>query len=333
MGYWNGTDMNYDYFMATSFATSDRFFQPAMSRTNINREYLTAATSGGYAYPNGFDAADTPQLESMTIFEELDNAGISWKIYVNPEGTPCTDASDPTYIECLGQNNTYVENFTYFAHIVNDTTQHIFPISQYFTDLADGTLPQFAEIMPDSDAALDEHGSDSDDHPENVQAGAAYVSQFINALMSTAGTTSDYWSDSALIFTYDESGGMYDHVPPQPEPSPDGIKPLDLPSSGAVCLNWTGPSRTCDFTWTGYRIPLIVVSQFAKQNYVSHTVMDATAILKFVETRFGLPNLNARDAAQPDMTEYFDFNNPPWVTPPTPPTQHKGNPCYLNTVP
>jgi phospholipase C len=335
MGYWNGTDMNYDYFMASSFATSDRFFQPAMSRTNINREYLTAATSGGYAFPNGFDAADTPQLESTTIFEELDKAGISWKVYVNPEGTPCT--GPPYDAECLGQNNTYIENFTYFQYILDNEPQNIAPISEYFSDLANGTLPQFAEIMPASDAALDEHGSDSDDHPENVQAGAQYVSTFINALMNTAGTTNNYWSDSALIFTYDESGGMYDHVPPQPEPSPDAasavIPPIDLPTSGAVCLNWTGPSRTCNFTWTGYRIPLIVVSQYAKQNYVSHTVMDATAILKFVETRFGLPNLNARDAAQPDMTEYFDFNNPPWVTPPTPPIQtvYGSNYCYLTT--
>jgi phospholipase C len=325
MGYWDGTDLNYDYFMATKFATSDRFFQPAMSRTNINREYLTAATSGGYAFPNGFDAQDTPQLTSTTIFEELDKAGISWKMYVNPDGTGCTG---PSYeASCLIQS-TYLENFTYAQHILQDTPQNIVPISQYFSDLANGTLPQFSEIMPASDAGLDEHGSDSDQFPENVQAGANYVSTFISGMQGLM--QSSYWSDSAFIFTYDESGGMYDHVSPQPAVSPDGIPPIDLPPD-SPCYSVTGP--TCNFTWTGYRIPLIVVSPFAKKNYVSHTVADSTAILKFVEERFNLPALNKRDAAQIDMTEFFDFNNPPWPTPPTPPSQNLSNPCYLNKLP
>ena len=338
MGYWNGTDLNYSYFMASSFATSDRFFQPAMARTNINREYLTAATSGGYAYPNGSYPADTPQLKSTTLFQELDKAGISWKIYVNPEGltipgtsTPCPQ---PYTASCLIQS-TYLENFTYAQHILNDTPQNIVPISQYNVDLANGTLPQFAEIVPASDAGLDEHGSDSDNHPENVQAGENYVAGIINQLMATADSTQypvNYWSDSALFFTYDESGGMYDHVSPQPAASPDGIAPLDLPTD-SVCYSATGP--TCDFTWTGYRIPVIVVSPYAKQNYVSHTVMDSTAILKFVEARFNLAPLSDRDAAQPDMTEFFDFNNPQGMTPPTPPSQTvygKGR-CYLNSLP
>ncbi len=62
-------------------------------------------------------------------------------------------------------------------------------------------------------------------------------------------------------------------------------------------------------------MPLIVVSPYTKKNYVSHTVMDSTAILKFIETRYGLPALNARDAAQPLMTEFFDFKNPSWTVP------------------
>jgi phospholipase C len=142
--------------------------------------------------------------------------------------------------------------------------------------------------------------------------------------------TSSYWSDSAFIYTYDESGGLYDHVPPQPAVSPDGIPPIDLPD-GAVCSTVTGP--TCDFVYTGYRIPLIVISPFAKKNYVSHTVADSTAILKFIETRFNLAPLNNRDAAQIDMTEFFDFNNPPWVAAPVPPPQNVSNPCYLTSVP
>ncbi|MGB6302888.1 MAG: alkaline phosphatase family protein [Acidobacteriaceae bacterium] len=322
MGYWDGTDLNYDYFMASNFATSDRFFQPAMSRTEINREYLAAATSGGYALPNGSNANDTKQLGSTLIWEELAKAGISWKVYINPEGTGC--AGPPYQAACLIKTG-YLEGFSYATEIVAKYPQNIAPISEYFSDLENGTLPQVAEIEPASDAALDEHGSDSDANPENVQAGARYTSTLINALMNSSS-----WENSAFIFFFDESGGLYDHVAPQPTVSPDGIPPVDLPA-GYICTGKTGP--ICNFTYTGYRIPLTVISPYAKKNYVSHTVMDSTAILKFIEERFNLPALNARDAAQPDMSEFFDFNNPQWMSPPTPPAQNMKNPCYLNKVP
>ena len=144
-----------------------------------------------------------------------------------------------------------------------------------------------------------------------MQAGSQYVSTLVNALMQ-----SPSWQDSVFILTFDEFGGFYDHVPPQTAVSPDGIKPEDL-MPGDICTKGTGP--TCDFVYTGYRVPLIVISPFSKKNYVSHTVADYTAWLKLVETRFNLPSLTKRDAAQMDMTEFFDFVNVPWSTPPTPP--------------
>jgi phospholipase C len=98
-----------------------------------------------------------------------------------------------------------------------------------------------------------------------------------------------------------------------------------------ICTTATGPD--CDFTYTGYRLPLIVVSPYAKKHYVSHTVMDLTAILKLIETRFGVASLTKRDAAQKTMTEFFNFNVPPWMTPPTPPAQTTSGSCYLNQLP
>ncbi len=322
MGYWDGTDLNYDYFMATKFATSDRFFHPVMSRTQINREYLDGGTSGGYALPIGSNANDEAKLKTKPIFQELQEAGISWKVYIDPKGTGC--AGPPYQPSCLIKTVS-LNSFTYAATILANYPQKIALTSDYFTDLKNGTLPQVAEVYAPSDAGLDEHGSDSDSSPENVQKGAQFTSQIINALMQSTS-----WQTSALFFTFDESGGLYDHVAPQPMPSPDGIKPKDLPA-GYICTGKTGP--ICDFTYTGYRIPLTVVSPYAKKNYVSHTVMDYTAILKFIETRFNLPPLTKRDAAQPSMTEFFDFNNPPWMNPPVPPTQNLSNPCYLNKLP
>jgi len=321
MGYWDGTDLNYDYFMASNFATSDRFFQPVLSRTEVNRSYLDAATSQGYVYPNGSSSLDEAQHTAPPIWEELQNAGVTWKVYINGDGTGCPE---PYTAACLVKT-VVLNDFTYVKTILANYPQHIAPISEYFTDLTNGTLPQVAEIYAASDAGLDEHGSVSDTAKTNVQHGARYTSTLINALMQ-----SDYWKDSAFFFTMDESGGLYDHVAPQPAVSPDGIKPVDL-HPGDTCTSTTGP--LCDFIYTGFRIPLTVISPYAKKHYVSHTVADETAILKFIETRFNLPPLTKRDAAQPDMTEFFDFNNPPWTTPPTPPLQNVSNPCYLNTVP
>ena len=322
MGYWNGTDLNYDYFIASSFATSDRFFQPVMARTELNREYLDAGTTQGRALPDGSNANDESAVKAPPIWEELQNAGITWKYYINPEGTGC--AGPPYAVACL-LNTTDLDVFTFAAVIKSKYAANIAPISEYFSDLQNGTLPQVSEIYAASDAGLDEHGSDTDAHPTNVQAGARYTSTLVNAFMQSSA-----WKDGAFIFTFDESGGLYDHVAPQPTVSPDGIKPVDLPA-GYICTGKTGP--ICDFIYTGYRIPLTVISPFAKKNYVSHTVMDSTAILKFIEERYNLPALTKRDAAQPDMSEFFDFNNPPWMTPPMPPAQNTKNPCYLTTVP
>jgi phospholipase C len=321
MGYYDDTDLNYYYFMASDFSTSDRWFSPVMTRTQPNREYLIAATSQGYVYPVGTDRGDAYLLTATTIFQELQNAGITWKIYVNTDYTSCE--SDPTP-QCM-LTLSYVQNFEWGQTIPTAYPNNIASMTQFFTDVQNGTLPQVAQIEPASGAGLDEHGSDYDEYPINIQLGAQYVSSIMNALM-----TSSSWNDSAFIFTYDEFGGLYDHVAPQPTVSPDGIAPKDL-LPGDVCTVVPGPN--CNFVYTGYRVPLIVVSPYAKKHYVSHTVMDTTAILNLIEERFGVTALTNRDAAQKSMTEFFDFNSPPWMTPPTPPVQSTSGACYLNQLP
>jgi len=321
IGYYDDTDLNYYYYMATQFSTSDRWFSPVMTRTAPNREYMIAATSQGDVYPIGTDSADNSRLTATTIFQKLQNAGVTWKIYVDTRNTSC--ASDPTP-QCM-LTLSYVQNFEWGQSIPTNYPNSLATMTTYLSDVQNGTLPQVAIVEPASAAGLDEHGSDYDQYPINIQLGAQYVASLINALM-----TSISWKDSAFILTYDEFGGLYDHVAPQPTVSPDGIKPKDL-MSGDICTTLTGPD--CDFTYTGYRLPLIVVSPYAKKHYVSHTVMDLTAILKLIETRFGLTGLTKRDSAQKSMTEFFNFNSPPWKTPPTPPAQSTSGACYLNQLP
>ena len=322
MGYYTGSNLNYYYYMASEFATSDRCFSPAMVRTEPNREYLIAATSQGYAYPIGTDSGDENLLTATTIFQELQDAGISWKIYVNTDNTACASNPTPACLLTL----SYVQNFSWGQTIPTDYPENIATMTQFTTDLQNGTLPSVAQIEPASAAGLDEHGSDSDEYPIDVQLGASYVSSIVNALMASTS-----WKDSAFILTYDESGALYDHVAPQTAVSPDGIAPVDL-LPGDICNNGTtGP--TCNFVYTGYRVPLIVISPYANEHYVDHNVMDTTAILKLIETRFKLSSLTKRDAAQKNMTSFFNFNEPPWMTPPTPPAQTTSGACYLNTLP
>jgi phospholipase C len=320
MGYFDGSDLNFYYFMASNFATSDRWFSPVMARTQLNRMYLLAATSAGHVYPL---APPYGPLTNTTIFQDLQNAGITWKIYVNPEGTGC-QASDSA---CL-IGYSYINMFSYEETILNTPSllQNIVPVSQFATDVQNGTLPQVSLIEPASAAGLDEHPNDFDtSSPANVQAGAKYAESLITAFMA-----SPSWKDSAMIFSYDEFGGLYDHVSPQPMPSPDGILPIDL-QPGDIC---DAPGQlgtgTCNFNWTGYRVPMIVISPFAKKNFVSHTVRDFTAILNFIEKRFNLPALTMRDAAQADMSEFFDFVDVPWQTPPSPPAQSTSDECSLS---
>jgi phospholipase C len=322
MGYYDGGDLNYYYYMATNFATSDRWFMPVMTRTAPNREYLVAATSQGYAYPVGTDQNDQNLLTATTIFQELQAANLTWKIYVDPTNSKCSGPPyDPTCLLTL----SYIQNFQWGVTIPTQYPNNIAPISQYFTDLSQGTLPQVAIFEPATDAGFDEHPSDYDTTPNDIQKGSNYVSSLINGLMTSA-----YWKDSAFILTYDEFGGLYDHVAPQPTVSPDGIKPVDL-QPGDVCTQETGP--LCDFVYTGYRVPMIVVSPYTNKNFVSHDVADTTAILKLIETRFNVASLTKRDAAQIDMTEFFNFTNPPWMTPPTPPAQNLSGACYLDKLP
>ncbi len=310
MGYYDGNDLPYYYFMASSFATSDRWFSPVMAETTPNRMYLLAGTSAGHVYPL---ANGAPALTNKTIFQLLEENGISWKVYV----------TDPSPSPVAGSEmSMYAFSFQHRGNFV--------PISQYFTDLANGALPAVAMVDPGFLSDRDEHPVGSDYGPPggSPQVGAKYVSSLINALM-----TSSSWKSSVFILTYDEYGGFYDHVPPQPTVSPDGILPSGL-QPGDPCNSGNGVSvggGNCDFTFTGFRVPLIVVSPFARQHFVSHTPADYTAIDKLIETRFGLPSLTRRDAAQMDMREFFDFVNAPWEQPPTPPLSLRAVPVTSTT--
>ena len=117
MGYYTDRELPYYYFMASNFGTSDRWFSPVMTRTQPNRMYLYAATSHGHAYPL---ASNSPQLSDQTIFQLLQNKGISWKIYVHP--LIKSDGSECSTTQCLYEQS-YINQFTFGNTIVSKYPQ------------------------------------------------------------------------------------------------------------------------------------------------------------------------------------------------------------------
>lgn len=368
MGYYDQGLLNYYYYMASQYAVSDRWFSPISSKSIPNRiATFTGGTTQGLVFDPGTDD-HLPQLQVNSIFQELDGANVPWKIYYTVTQGACLSADDcsatasaqypATDFGYLSYSYKYLyENPTGAActaptqpsSVVGDKGNtfcidptHIAPLTTYYTDLTNGTLPAFAFI---------EAGyGNNDEHPgsgQSILSGQAQVAKVINAF-----TASSAWKDSIFFLSYDEGGGPYDHVPPVPKHSNDFTAAAlgSIPDISSIAVNpdsynpclagSTGPTLHCDLNSAdpgakstdataiqgvsaqlGFRVPNLVISSFSRRHYVSHVPMDHTAILKFVENRFIGPSahLTARDAAQPNLLDMFDFTGRPWATPATPP--------------
>jgi len=194
MGFYTKHDLPFYYKLYRTFAMSDRHFCAVLGPTFPNRHFLLTASAFGHI-SNDFPSVAT-EFSQLTIFDLLDQAGVSWKIY----------QSDIAF----GIIYAYVR-----GHM-----DHVRPIAEYYSDAAGGTLPQVAYIDPDF---LD--GGENDEHPpSNAQVGQAFVASVIGAFVE-----SPNWPRGALFVTYDEHGGYWDHVPPPPACVPDDIPPTLAP--------------------------------------------------------------------------------------------------------
>jgi phospholipase C len=176
-----------------------------------------------------------------------------------------------------------------FLHTYTDYMDKMLPIERYFTDVAAGTLPAVSVVEPRyTFGRNDEHA------PSNIQLGQQFTASVVKTLMN-----SKHWPHAALFITYDEHGGFSDHVPPPAACRPDDFEPqLDAGSM---------PGH---FDRFGFRVPFIVVSPYAKRGHVSHHMTDGTSVLRFIEARYDLPALTARDANAEPLFDLFDFEHP-----------------------
>jgi phospholipase C len=199
MGYYDGSDIPYYWNLADEYVLFDRFFSSAKDGSFSNHMYWVAAIPPGDG--KGEELAKS-LANSPTIFDRLQEAGISWKFYVQNYDPTITyrnlgnvgnRASQVVWVPLLN-----IDRFLDDP----DLSSHIVDLNEYFVDLENGTLPAVAYIIP----------SGASEHPPQYPAtGQRFVKNLIQELMRSSS-----WESSAFLLTYDDWGGWYDHVaPPQ----------------------------------------------------------------------------------------------------------------------
>jgi phospholipase C len=279
MGYYDDSDLPFYWNIADEYVLFDRFFSSAGGGSVWNHFFWVSGAPGNpdgdTLRPNGFR---TP----VTIFDRLQDAGVSWKFYVQNYQPEITYRTYTRPINADQSAQVVWVPLLNYPRFLDDTelSSRIVDLDQYFTDLRDGTLPEVAYIVP----------SGSSEHPPgNLQSGQRFVRTLILELMrSTA------WSSSAFMWTYDDWGGWYDHV-----------KPPKVDRFGY-----------------GFRVPALMVSPYAKRGHIDSTTLDYTSMLRFIEVNWNIRPLARRDAEADPMLSAFDFNAPPREPVLLPATRH-----------
>jgi phospholipase C len=282
--WYDQTNIPFYYSLYSTFAISDAYYSALLGPTYPNRDYLYAGTSFGET-TNDFPTFSPEQGKvpsNLVIFDELAQRNVSFNIFAE------SSAGVGTVLGPL-----------YFSRW--NPLRPISSLTEFFAAAKAGTLPHVSFVDP----GLASEGPDGDDEhpPAQIQVGQQAVWKIVNAVM-----TSPQWAHTALFISYDENGGEFDHVPPPPACLPDGIAPI---------LTGTDVGTPGTFDRYGFRVPIVIVSPYAKKAFVSHNVYSHTSIIRFIESKFTLPALTARDANSDAFSDMFDWTSPPFVKPPS----------------
>lgn len=289
---------------AKQYTLADHFFHAAFGGSFLNHIYLIAAavptfqnapasmvaqldaqgnlvkdgavTPDGYVVNTSFSvnaphpasaAASTlvPNQTMPTIGDRLSAKSVTWAWYSGGWNAALAGNPDPSF-------QFHHQPFVYFANYADGTqakTVHLKDETDFIAAAQAGTLPSVSFVKPLG--ANNEHPGYTD-----LLTGENHVESLINAVRSGPN-----WHDTAIIITYDENGGFWDHIAP-----PKGDR-------------W-GP---------GTRVPTIVISPYAKRGFVDHHSYDTTSILALIEARYGLAPLGTRDASADPLSNAFDFTH------------------------
>ena len=295
--YVNPSDVSPYFELAEQYTFGDRMFQTQQGPSFPAHQFIISGTSAPTATSNLFAAenpygsagcaasADSwvwmidaggnessqmyPCFEHQTLTDLLDKAGISWKYYTPSAGSIWTGPNAIQHI--CGAVGTNCTGAQWTQNVVLQNTRIL-------TDISNGQLPAVSWVIPSGQAS---------DHPVFTDgSGPSWVASIVNAIGNSA-----YWSNTAILITWDDWGGWYDHVPPP-----------------SIVNDGTGWGSGYVY---GFRVPLIVVSPYAKAAYVSHVTHDFGSILKFVEETFSLGSLGYADSRADDLSDCFDFHQVP----------------------
>ena len=306
MGYYERRAIPVQWRLAEEFVLLDRYFQGIHGGSFANHFYLISGAVARYpdaptslraevrsdgqvlkdgeVDPEGYvvnnlDPPYPPQRVDHilrepqtvpTIADRLDAAGVTWRWYATGWGAGAGAVQEGM----VPHHNP----FQYVKRIMEtqDGRAHIADASEFVPALRGRTLPSVAFVKP--------HWRDNAHAVSStVGAGDQWIGAVMREIMASA-----YWPRMAVVITYDEGGGWFDHVRP---PVVDRFGP-------------------------GTRVPTLVVSPYARRGLVAHGQYDHASILKLIEWRFGLEPLTARDRAAAAFLEAFDFSQPP--RPPVP---------------
>ncbi len=228
-------------------------------------------------------------FEHPTLTDLLEEATLSWTYYAAQDGSIwtapdaiqhiCVPSGPPDQLVCSGTD--------WNSHVVIESTG-----AQILTDIQNCQLASVTWVIPDGEAS---------DHAEiNTGLGPSWVASIVNAIGTNPACPQSneiYWNDTAIIITWDDWGGWYDHVAP----------PI---------RNNNPPLNSNEY---GFRVPLIVISPYAKAATVSHQQNDFGSILKFIEEIFSLPTTIGQSVgveyadsyALGDLSDFFDFSQSP----------------------
>ncbi|MGA2978036.1 MAG: alkaline phosphatase family protein [Terriglobales bacterium] len=318
-GYVDPTEVQPYFQMAETYTFSDRMFQTNQGPSMPAHQFIISGTSApsvgsnlfasenpntGKLSPNaGCDApaASTvllidptgneksnspiyPCFEHPTLTDLLEANGNTWRYYTPGTAPHSTQAiwTGPESIQHMCGPNAPPPNAT--ACVGSDWTNNvILNQTQILTDITSNQLANVSWVIPTGQES--DHAGIAGDN-----MGPSWVASVVNAIGN-----SPYWANTAIFITWDDWGGWYDHVPPP-----------------QVLLNCTPAQWGCGYVY-GFRVPLIVISPYAKAKYISTTpyVHDFGSILHFIEKTFNLPSLGYADAAADDFSDCFDFNQTP----------------------
>jgi phospholipase C len=342
MGYYDGNTVTALWNYAQRYAMSDNFFDTEFGTTVMGHLNLISGQTHGTASAdiagkivNGSVIANVnPQIDdcpgappniTMTgknVGDLLTAANVTWGWFYGDFAALSISGGKAV---CQPQYNSHYDPFQYYASTANkhhlpptsvamigkngDQANHQYDLSSFFAALANGNLPAVSFLK----ASVTQTGHPSDSTPLAEQQ---FLVNTINQLMS-----SPFWKDVAILIAYDDSDGWYDHVMPpiinpSNDPKNDALEgnPKGNPPNGSC-----GPARLAgaynDRCGFGQRLPFLVISPFAKRNYVDHSLNDTTSAVRFIEDNWGLGRIGDPQSfdvlAGGSILGMFDFDENP----------------------